>query len=108
MGKWQKFKVSRFEREVARNSGVAEDIYNGKIKRTHVNKYENVKHKKKYNKNPVNIDNKIKVIANKEIKETVNSLVSQCDKMKKTINYFNYTISIIVIILLVIFGIKLM
>lgn len=107
MGKWQRSKVSRFEREIARNSDIANDIYTGKIKKTHVNKYENVKHKKKYNKNPVNIDNKIKVITNKEIKETVNSLVGQYDNMKKTINYYNYIISIVILLVLVVIGIKL-
>lgn len=96
MGKGQRSKRNRYNREIIRNSEVAEEVYSGKIKykKEHYNKYagEEFKGKKKKNKNPVTIDNKINMVIdnmNNELAEVKKEHDKNINKIVKT---FNYTI----------------
>lgn len=108
MGKGQKSKRNRYVREVIRNYEVAEDVYTGKIKREHYNKYagEEFKNKKKKSKHPVTIDNKINMVIDNMNNEVTKIRKENDEKISKIRKGFNYAIlgliGILIIVMLVI------
>ena len=113
MGKGQRSKRNRYNREIIRNSEVAEEVYSGKIKykKEHYNKYagEEFKGKKKKNKNPATIDNKLEKIS-RETEEKVEMIVKDYnDNINKITKRYNYGILIglaVFIIVLIIISFK--
>ena len=110
MGKGQRSKRSRYARELARNYEVAEDIYNGKVKRIHVNKYagEEFKQKKKKGKHPITIDNKINMVIdnmNNEVNEIKKDYNTKISKIKKGFDYAVLGIVAIVMIIMFVIGV---
>lgn len=106
MGKGQRSKRNRYNREIIRNSEVTEDVYSGKIKykKEHYNKYagEEFKGKKKKNKNPTTIDNKLEKIT-RETEEKVEMIVKDYNEnINKIIKRYNYGILIGIALLMLV------